>query len=276
MKFSLDRNVKSLQRIAYGENENQFGDLRLPEGNGPFPVAILIHGGFWRAKYELDQMDKFAEDLTSRGIATWNIEYRRVGQEGGGWPGTFLDNAQAVDFVRTLAESYPLDLDRIVTIGHSAGGHLALWIAARHNLPPNSILKTSENPLSLKGAISLAGVCDPALMHDIHVLREVKTGVSDNPTRDLFDGMPKYLHSRYAEGSPIALLPICVPLVLIHGSLDINVPIGISEQFEKTAKCSGDDVILKAISSAEHFKIIDPESDEWPIVVESIVNLLNQ
>ncbi|MET3290903.1 UNVERIFIED_CONTAM: acetyl esterase/lipase [Brevibacillus sp. OAP136] len=271
MGFSVGKNL----RISYGENENQFGDLRLPVGNGPFPIAIVIHGGFWREKFKLDQMDSFAEALTAQGIASWNIEYRRVGQEGGGWPGTFLDAAQASDFVRTLANDYPLDLHRIITIGHSAGGHLALWIAARHQLPEASIIKGCDNPLQVKGAISLAGVCDLDVMHNIHQVRELKMGIKDNPTRDLIGGMPQDFKDRYKEASPIALLPIGVPLALIHGSLDSNVPVGLSQQFEQAAKAAGDDVIVQIISSAEHFAIIDPNSEAWPVVMDSIVGLLN-
>ncbi|MGO0059804.1 alpha/beta hydrolase family protein [Brevibacillus fluminis] len=271
MGSSIGKNL----RICYGENENQFGELRLPDGNGPFPVAIVIHGGFWREKFKLDQMDSFAEALTAQGIATWNIEYRRVGQEGGGWPGTFVDAAQASDFVRTLAADYPLDLQRIITVGHSAGGHLALWIAARHRLPATSIIKGDENPLHVKGAISLAGVCDLDVMYNIHQLREVKMGIKDNPTRDLIGGMPQDCKERYQEGSPMALLPIGVPLALIHGSLDCNVPIGLSQQFEQAAKAAGDDVIIQTISSAEHFTIIDPHAEAWPVVMETILGLLN-
>ncbi|WP_408011107.1 alpha/beta hydrolase family protein [Pseudalkalibacillus sp. A8] len=272
MNSSIERNFK---RIPYGENENQFGDLRLPKGDGPFPVAIVIHGGFWREKFELEHMNKFVEALTAKGIATWNIEYCRVGQEGGGWPGTFLDSAKATDFVRTLAKSYPLDVNRVVTIGHSAGGHLALWLAARHKLPPNSTLQTSKHPLHLKGVISLAGVSDLALMHDIHQWKETIFGIIDNPTRDLMGGLPKDLQSRYEEGSPMALLPIGVPLVLIHGSLDVNVPIGISEHFEKVAKSAGDTVSFIPIPAAEHFKLIVPDSEVWPVILESSRNLLN-
>lgn len=275
MNSFAEKMSKRVHRISYGGDENQFGDLRLPEGNGPFPVAIVIHGGFWRAKFELEHMNKLAEALTALGIATWNIEYRRVGQTGGGWPGTFQDSSHAVDFLRTLVNAYPIDLDQVITIGHSAGGHLALWLAARHKLPQNSILKNSNHPLRLKGAISLAGVSDLELMHDIHKWKESITGVHDNPTEDFIGGMPVDLQSRYAEGSPIALLPIGVPLVLIHGSLDVNVPVGVSEHFVKAAMAAGDSVVFKSISTAEHFKLIDPESDEWSIIKEAVISLLH-
>jgi acetyl esterase/lipase len=264
----------NVQRIAYGANENQFGDLRIPEGSGPFPVAMIIHGGFWRAKFDLEQMNKMAEELTKHGIATWNVEYRRVGQDGGGWPGTFLDNAQAADYICILAESYPLDVNRFITIGHSAGGHLALWLAARHKLSSDSELHTSEKPLPLKGVISLAGASDLEMMHDIHQWKETLFGIVDNPTRDLLGGKPNEQTSRYQEGSPRELLPIGVPLVLIHGILDVNVPVGLSEHFEKAAAQAGDLVTLKTVPTAEHFKLILPETEAWPILLESANNLL--
>ncbi|MCM3569571.1 S9 family peptidase [Neobacillus mesonae] len=273
MDVSEERDFK---RISYGSNENQFGDLRIPEGEGPFPVAIVIHGGFWRAGLSLNLMNPFAESLTAMGIAVWNIEYRRVGQEGGGWPGTFQDVSSAVEFVRTLSENYPLDLSRVVTIGHSAGGHLALWAAARHRLPKESILGNFENPLPIKGVISLAGVNDLALMCEVHQLREKISKISDNPTRDLMGGTMEDVPFRYHEGSPIELLPIGVPMDLIHGSLDINVPIGISESFAKAAKSAGDHVRLKALPYSEHFKLIDPDTEEWSVVFESILSIINQ
>jgi len=117
--------------FAYGEHRSQFGVLRLPELAGRRPVIIAIHGGFWQSRYGLEENDKLAEDLTHRGYATWNIEYRRVGEEGGGWTGTFRDVVTAVNYLSQLSKQYPLDLSRVVLLGHSAGGHLALWLAAR-------------------------------------------------------------------------------------------------------------------------------------------------
>lgn len=272
MKSIIERNVK---RIYYGEDENHFGDLRIPEGDGPFPVAIVIHGGFWRATIDLEHINPFAQALAEKGIATWNIEYRRVGVKGGGWPNTFLDCAKATDYVKTLAESYPLDMESVITIGHSAGGHLALWLAARHKLSSDSELKSGLEPLLLKGAVSLAGVSDLALMHDIHQWKDTMFGIIDNPTRDFMGGSPENLKNRYEQGSPKSLLPIGVPLVLIHGSLDVNVPIGMSEQFEGTAKFAGDTVLFIPIPHAEHFELIVPGSAVWPVIWDSFNGLLN-
>ena len=123
------------KRLKYGPEDLQFGDLYLPNQQGSHPVVILIHGGYWRARYGLDLMNDLAVDLAKRGYAAWNIEYRRVGNPGGGWPGTFQDVALATDYLRKLAPSYTLDLTKVVPIGHSAGGHLAFWLAARPRIP---------------------------------------------------------------------------------------------------------------------------------------------
>src|SRR5262245_35551596 len=122
-------------RITYGSNEFQFGELRLPKGAGPHPVALVIHGGGWMSQYGLSYMGHMGVALTEVGLATCSIEYRRVGNQGGGWPVTFEDASRAADHLRTIAKTYPLDLNRVVAVGHSAGGHLALWLAARKHLP---------------------------------------------------------------------------------------------------------------------------------------------
>lgn len=265
-----------MNKIFYGENENQFGELRIPEGDGPHPVAIVIHGGFWRMPYALDLMDNMCEDLTLHGIATWNIEYRRVGQDGGAWPGTLTDVAQAADYLYELAEKYPLDLNQVISIGHSAGGHLAVWLAARHRLPKPSELNTSDQSLPISGTVSLAGVTDLKMMHGIHDYRD-KTFKLDpnNPTADLLKGSPNDCPDRYSIASPIELLPIRVPQVLIHGSLDINVPIGISNYYYRKAKEAGDFVKLIELPTTEHFMLIDTSTEAWSSVREEMMLLIN-
>lgn len=269
----LTNDTKPL-RIYYGEGEHLFGDLRIPNGDGPFPVAMLIHGGFWRSQFDLEQLNGLAARLTKEGIATWNVEYRRVGNDGGGWPGTLLDNAHALDYVSVLAKTFPLDVTRTIAIGHSAGGHLALWLAARKKLPETSPLYTSHNPHPLKGVISLAGVCDLKKMHEIHEWKEKLFGIVDNPTRDLLNGTPEEHENRYLESSPKELLPLETTVVLIHGTLDVNVPYGLSENFANEAKELGDDVILKKLTTVEHFGLIQPDSDAWPVVLHTAKQLV--
>jgi hypothetical protein len=141
------------RRLAYGGGPLQFGELRLPDGDGPHPVAIVIHGGCWLAEYDLGYMSGLADALTDAGIATWSIEYRRVGDDGGGWPGTFQDVADAADFLVEIAPGCNLDLDRVAAVGHSAGGHLALWLAGRKGLSGGDPLR-GEAPLPLHGVVA--------------------------------------------------------------------------------------------------------------------------
>lgn len=252
-------------RIAYGEDQWQFGELRVPKTEGPHPVVIVVHGGFWYDKYGLDLMDAMSDDFTDRGLATWNIEYRRVGQEGGGWPGTLLDVAAAADYLRELAPTYNLDLNRVVTIGHSAGGHLSLWLAGRHRLPADSML-FNANPLQLHGVVSLAGVTDPAL---IQKLRPEHRGVAD-----FLGGTQVEVPERFAAASPAQLLPLQVPQILIHGTEDDSVPLQLSTSYHESAVALGEDVQLVVLEGIEHFKVINPASEAWPPIVDALMQLV--
>jgi acetyl esterase/lipase len=147
-------------RVEYGPDPNQFGELRIPAGRGPHPVVVLIHGGCFKAAYaSLRDLAPMGDALKAQGIATWNVEYRRLGQPGGGWPGTHQDVGRAVDQLRALAETYRLDLNRVVIVGHSAGGHLAMWAASRSRIPTSSALYAND-PLKVRGVVDLAGPVD--------------------------------------------------------------------------------------------------------------------
>ncbi|WP_298788329.1 S9 family peptidase [uncultured Marinococcus sp.] len=266
-----------MERIYYGDHPEQFGDLRLPEGEGPFPLAIVIHGGFWRMPFGLDIIQDAAEDLTREGIATWNIEYRRVGHEGGGWPGTFNDVGRAADYVRELAAIHPIDVRRVFTIGHSAGGQLALWLAARPFLPATSELSHFAEPLSIHGAVSLAGVLDMHLMHEIHDYRNKATDAKEpmDPVADLLGGSPDEFPERYTETSPFDLIPIDVPQILVHGALDVNVPVGISAQYHQAAKIGYRSIRYLELPDAEHFMLTDIQTDAWSLIKEEIHEMLS-
>jgi acetyl esterase/lipase len=253
-------------RIAYGAGPSEFGDLRLPVGAGPHPVVIVIHGGFWRAKYNLDHIGHLAAALTREGVATWTIEYRRVGEPGGGWPGTFLDVAAAADCVRALARDFPLNPGRIIALGHSAGGHLALWLAARHRIPSTSVLHR-EQTIQLVGAISLAGAAELRAVSSLHL--------SDDAVHDLMGGSPDVVPERYGVGSPAELLPCGVRLVLIHGEADADVPARLSRDYARLASESGDVVEVTSLPGADHFVLVDPDSAAWPVVLSAIRRTLD-
>lgn len=254
-------------RITYGPGPLQFGDLRLPAGKGPHPVAVLIHGGCWSAAYGLDHVGPVSDALRRAGIATWSIEYRRVGDAGGGWPGTFEDVARGTDHVFALAKEFSLDADRVVLVGHSAGGHLALWAAGRHNLLPSSPLR-SASPLRIRGVVALAGITD------LRAFGAAPGGCSAAVAR-LLGGTASQVPGRYEEGSPMALLPLGVPQRLVHGERDAIVPAAQGLPFVVEARRRGDDSRMRTIPGAGHFDLIAPFAPAWPEVMDEIRALLD-
>jgi acetyl esterase/lipase len=248
-------------RIAYGSAPSQFGDLRLPGGAGPHPVVIVVHGGFWTSGYDLDLMLPVCEALAREGFATWNVEYRRLGESGGGWPGTFLDVAAASDHLRTIARKHRLDLRRVGTLGHSAGGQLALWAAGRRWIRGGELHKRS--PLRVQGAVSLAGVVD--------LRRAYELGLP--AVGELMGGTPDEVPDRYGMGSPAELLPLGVRQVLLTGNEDRIVPATLSETYRKEAIARGDDVDLVPIRGVDHAALIAPTSAAWP-AIQAAVNTI--
>jgi acetyl esterase/lipase len=238
------------ERHHYGDKRSQLGELYLPPGDGPFPVAVVIHGGFWRARYGRKLMRPLCADLVERGWAAWNLEYRRLGRlSGGGWPNTFDDVGEGIDHLRILTA--PLDLTRVVTIGHSAGGHLAAWAATR---PGPSVLVT--------GVVAQAGVLD--------LERAWEWRLSTGVAAQLLGGTPDDVPDRYAAASPAARLPLGVPALLTHGGRDDIVPPAMSEEFHAAALAAGDECELVMLPDEDHFGHIDPANPLWTAVVEWI------
>jgi acetyl esterase/lipase len=256
-------------QIAYGDHPSQFGILRLPNSSASCPVVITIHGGFWQSKYGLDENDPIVEDLTSCGYATWNIEYRRVGEDGGGWLGTFNDVIDAVNQLTHLEERFQLDLSRVVILGHSAGGQLALWLASQiKKVQCDELVNPLQIPIH--SVISLAGVLDLRRMWEIHDEKGM-----NSPVASFIGGTPKEVSDRYRFASPIELLPLIVNQIIIHGELDRHVPVDLSVEYHRKAIEQGDKVRLIVLPDVEHFKLIDPSSTAWKTVSDSLETLLD-
>jgi acetyl esterase/lipase len=196
------------RRIRYGVHPSQFAELRLPAGRGPHPVVVGIHGGWWRAAHGLETHAHLCHALTQAGFATWNIEYRRLGEPGCSWLQTLADAGNAIDHLAEIAHLHALDLRRLVTVGFSAGGQLALWAAARAQMPAGHPLH-APSALPLKAAISLAGAVDLAQCAKLHL--------SEGVVHDFLGGDAAQVPLHYALSSPIELLPLNVPHVLIQG-----------------------------------------------------------
>lgn len=223
-------------RIAYGPGPLQFGELRLPNGSGPFPLVVFIHGGCWQSDFTLDHVGPATAALARSGVATWAIEYRRIGDAGGGWPGTFEDVARATAYVEQLAAKYPLDLGRVVLAGHSAGGQLALWVADRQRTAIGDAPPVPAS-ITIRGVVSLAGITDLRAYGAL-------PGGCNRSVRALLDGEAAERPDRYAAASPLEQLPLGVASRLIHGAIDPIVPVDESRAFAERARAAGDDARL--------------------------------
>jgi acetyl esterase/lipase len=247
-------------RLTYGSDPNQFLDLRLPsskeKSRQPYPLVINIHGGYWRAKYNLDHAGHLCAALTAKGLATANLEFRRVGNEGGGWPGTFADIRSAYHFLLQNASLHNFDPRRIVVMGHSAGGQLALCL-------------TAHEP-SVTRAVSLAGVVDLKRAYQLHL--------SNDAVVEFLRGKPGEVPDHYREADPTELSIAGARQWLIHGSADDVVPPDFSRDYVSTKqKRSGkerEDVHLLEIPGAGHFEVIDPRTSAWKQIEASLLQLV--
>jgi acetyl esterase/lipase len=257
------------ERIAYGSDPSQYGELRVPDTAGPHPVAVLVHGGCFKAEYAtLRDLAPMADALKAAGVATWNIEYRRLGQPGSGWPGTYLDVGAAVDHLRSVAKQHSLDLGRVAIVGHSAGGHLAMWAAARARLPTDSDLH-GAHPLPVRGVLDLAGPIDLTVN-----IAGYEALCRDAVITHLMGGPPAALPERYAHASAVRWLPLGIPQVILIGEHEEFVPRAIAESYVRAATKAGDPARLIVVPDAGHFEIASPRAGTWPRVWLAISALL--
>jgi pimeloyl-ACP methyl ester carboxylesterase len=244
--------------VRYGEHPDQIADVRLPDA-ATSQLVIFVHGGFWRTEFDRAHAGPLAADLAERGYAVATIEFRRVGQPGGGWPGTFSDVAAAVAAVPDLLAKElahrglpAVDVDRPVLAGHSAGGQLALWYAA-------------VAPDAVRGVLALAPVAD--------LIAAQRQGIGDDAVTGLLGGGPEELPDTYASADPMAHLPLNVRTVIVHGTDDDRVPIELSRHYASAAARLGDDTRLVELDGVEHFGLIDPQSKAWPSVLEALLDV---
>ena len=235
------------KRIKYGDGPQHFGELRLPPGDGPHPVMVLIHGGCWQNAFDYVYITHLAAWLSERGVATWTIEYRRLGDEGGGWPGTFLDVARATDALREIARTSSIDVQRVYSGGHSAGGQLALWLASRGKFDDASELFVKD-PLPIRGVLGLAAITDLA-QYRIGPPKSCHSSVEP-----LLGGTPEQVPARYAQTSPIERLPLGVRQVLLQGGKDPIVSAESVRAFAAAAERAGDKPVLLSLDSLGHFE----------------------
>lgn len=248
--------------VHYGSDPLQVADLWLPAGNGPHPVALMVHGGCWQTEIaDRTIMNWIAEDLRRRGVAVWNIDYRGVDRPGGGYPGTFQDVAAAADALRAHATEYRLDIGRVVAIGHSAGGHLALWLAGRPRLPAGSPLRTA-NPLPVAEAISLGG------LPDLEEAARSENGCGNEVIGQLTGG-------RFADTSVPRLAPLGLPQVLINGRQDRIIPVAYAEGYARPMRAAGDDVRVRMLDATGHVELVAPETAAWAAAVEELRRALH-
>jgi acetyl esterase/lipase len=271
-----DASVPPGQRIAYGADPLQFGELRLPTSKGPHPLAIVIHGGCWASTLgtvapravAMDNMRPLAAALTEQGIATWNIEYRRLGEPGAGWPETWLDVGRAVDHLRALAPAHRLDLSRVIVVGHSAGGHLAMSVASRARLSPDSPLYQPD-PLPLRGVINLGGPVDLGVN-----IPGYQSGCGDSVITQLVGGTPDAVPARYAAAAATRRVPLGIPQVLVIGEHEGFVPKQFLELHVRAARNAGDRVRLVVLPGMGHFELAMPTTSAWRPIAAEIRTLL--
>ena len=262
------------RKLAYGKDDLQFGELRVPKMKGPHPVVVLVHGGCYVDRLPrrdprdttFEPLRPLAAALTDAGVATWNLEYRRAGNPGGGWPGSFLDLAAGVDYLRTIARGNQLDLRRVIVVGHSAGGSLVYWLAARPKLPRSSALYT-KNPLRMKAAVSVDGPPDLATAQPLERNFCPVPGITQ-----FMGGTPAEQPERYRDGGAVPLLPIGVPQTMVVGGL-LRGSYDLVSGYEASATAKGDSVTVLKLEGSGHFDMLAPGSQYGELLIKAILAL---
>ncbi len=253
-----------IDRISYAESASTYGRLRVPNGAGPFPVAVLVHGGCWVAEVNIDYFEPLEQALVRRGFAVWSLEYRRVGEPGGGYPNTYRDVGLGTDHLRTLAANRPLDLSRVIAVGHSAGGALALWLARRASLPKESALYV-ERPLPLAGVVGLAPAVD---LENI-----AKTQACGPDVARMWEEPASERAARFAQMSVMTTPVVDTRTAVILGDLDTEwTPAG--RRYVERARAAGAHVELTVVPGADHMAVADPRSPAWPALTRALDALL--
>jgi acetyl esterase/lipase len=261
---TLDAYMRQPRHVAdavvhYGPAPSQVAELFLPKAKGPHPVVILLHGGCFLQQYQgFPQTSAIAADLAARGYAVWNVEYRKLGEAGAGYPGTFLDVATAIDRLREEAPKQDLDLSRVIAMGHSAGGHLALWAAARGRIPATSPLHAA-NPLKIGAVISLAGIGDLEGQGRVFAL----------PCGgDTIDRLVDTAHRKqpFADTSPAELLPSGAKVVMAHGVFDAVMPPYTGQAYAAKVRASGGRAQVETFPDAGHFDLVIPTTAAWAAI----------
>jgi acetyl esterase/lipase len=256
--------------IRYGDQAQQVVDLYVPAGNGPHPVVIMIHGGCWSQPWDRNLMNWISDDLRQRGIAVWNIDYRTLGEDdASAYPTLFEDVATAADALRAHAARYRLDISRVVAAGHSAGGHLALWLAGRRNLPRGHF--ANRNPLPIHAAISLGGLQDLELAE-----RPPGSGCGTEVIGRLIGRSLPGRTDPFADTSVPRMGALGIPQVLINGTQDRIIPTHFAEDYARQMRARGDDVRVRMIDATGHVELVAPESAAWAEAVEEIMRALGR
>jgi pimeloyl-ACP methyl ester carboxylesterase len=260
-------------RHNYGDDPSQWGELFLPElpgGAGHRGVVVVIHGGYWRSKYGAELGEPLAADLAGHGFAAWNLEYRRAGN-GGGWPFTFQDILAGIDKLADLAGPYALDLAKVVALGHSAGGHLAVWAAGRDRLGQLGLEAEHREVGASPGGVRLTGVVSQSGVLNLAAAEELN--LSDGAVANLLGGPSSDLPGRHRYADPMAALPLTVPVYAVHATDDADVPLGMSASYVEGSK-SGPVGAQLVLVPGDHFALIDPAAEAYVACRDLVRELL--